>query len=161
MFRTDSLSIIRSISLYTQQQHMSYSLAYSLRPASAWNIATYRHHITRMHLLPLTMERKLLYWQNILHSLRNILPSYYFNPLKAELNPICCLLALLGAHHFLHVSRIRVNLLIFNCNVTQHFIYNVFYISLQHIYIFTSNFTHPCNFSLTYTVAVYAVLSFW
>jgi hypothetical protein len=30
------------------------------------------------------------------------------NPLNAELNPICCLLALLGAHHFLHVSRIRV-----------------------------------------------------
>jgi len=32
-----------------------------------------------------------------------------FNPLNAELNPICYLLALLGAHHFLHVSRIRVN----------------------------------------------------
>jgi len=29
-------------------------------------------------------------------------------PLNAELNPICYLLALLGAHHFLHVSRIRV-----------------------------------------------------
>ena len=32
------------------------------------------------------------------------------NPLNPELNPICYLLALLGAHHFLHVSRIRVNL---------------------------------------------------
>jgi hypothetical protein len=31
------------------------------------------------------------------------------NPLNAELNPICYLLALLGSHHFLHVSRIRVN----------------------------------------------------
>ena len=30
------------------------------------------------------------------------------NPLNPELNPICCLLALLGVHHFLHVSRIRV-----------------------------------------------------
>jgi len=30
-----------------------------------------------------------------------------FNPLNPELNPICYLLALL-AHHFLHVSRIRV-----------------------------------------------------
>jgi len=29
-------------------------------------------------------------------------------PLNAELNPICHLLALLGVHHFLHVSRIRV-----------------------------------------------------
>jgi len=35
------------------------------------------------------------------------------NPLKPELNPICYLLALLGAHHFLHVSRIRVKLLNF------------------------------------------------
>jgi len=31
------------------------------------------------------------------------------NPLNAELNPICHLLALLGAHHIFHVSRIRVN----------------------------------------------------
>jgi hypothetical protein len=30
------------------------------------------------------------------------------NPLNTELNPICCLLALLGAHDFLHVSRIGV-----------------------------------------------------
>ena len=31
------------------------------------------------------------------------------NPLNAELNPICYLLALLEAHHILHVSGIRVN----------------------------------------------------
>jgi len=31
-----------------------------------------------------------------------------FNPLNAELNPICHLLAILGAHHILHVSRMRV-----------------------------------------------------
>jgi hypothetical protein len=31
------------------------------------------------------------------------------SPLNAELNPICHLLALLGAHHIFHVSRIRVN----------------------------------------------------
>jgi len=30
------------------------------------------------------------------------------NPLNAELNPICYLLALLGAHRILHFSRIRV-----------------------------------------------------
>ena len=34
-----------------------------------------------------------------------------FNPLNPELNHICYLLALLGAHHFLHVSRLRVKLL--------------------------------------------------
>jgi hypothetical protein len=34
--------------------------------------------------------------------------SNAINPLNPELNPICYLLALLGAHYFLHVSRIRV-----------------------------------------------------
>jgi len=32
------------------------------------------------------------------------------NPFTAELNPICPLLALLGAHHILHISRIRVKM---------------------------------------------------
>jgi len=40
------------------------------------------------------------------------------NLLNAELNPTCHLLALLGAHHILHVSRTRVN-------VTYLFIYSV------------------------------------
>ena len=34
----------------------------------------------------------------------------YFNPLNAELNPICHLLALLGAHLIFHVSGLRVNI---------------------------------------------------
>jgi len=33
------------------------------------------------------------------------------NPLNTELNPICRLLALLGAHHTLHISRISVKIL--------------------------------------------------
>ena len=37
------------------------------------------------------------------------LMSVSINPLNAELNPICQLLALLGAHPLLHISRIRVN----------------------------------------------------
>jgi hypothetical protein len=32
------------------------------------------------------------------------------NPLNTKLNPICHLLALLGARHILDVSRIRVNI---------------------------------------------------
>jgi len=39
--------------------------------------------------------------------------SQSINPLNPKLNPICYLLALLGAHHFLHVSRIRDKLLTF------------------------------------------------
>ena len=37
-----------------------------------------------------------------------VLQFCVINPLNPELNPICYLLALLGAHHFLHVSRMRV-----------------------------------------------------
>jgi len=33
-----------------------------------------------------------------------------FNPLNAELNVICHMLALLGSHPIFHVSRVRVNL---------------------------------------------------
>jgi len=35
--------------------------------------------------------------------------SKSLHPLNAKLNPICHLLALLGAHHILHFSRVRVN----------------------------------------------------
>ena len=44
------------------------------------------------------------FWIMVLESCANGL-----NPLNAELNPTCHLLALLGTHHILHVSRIRVN----------------------------------------------------
>jgi len=39
------------------------------------------------------------------------------NSLNAKLNPTCRLLAVLGAHHILHVSRIRVNTLPYNIPV--------------------------------------------
>ena len=38
-----------------------------------------------------------------------ILAINLVNPLNTELNPICHLLALLGAHHIFHVSGLRVN----------------------------------------------------
>ena len=50
------------------------------------------------------------------------------NPLNAELNPICYLLALLGAHYFLHVSRIRVKSLILRLLMLYIYIYIYIYI---------------------------------
>ena len=47
-----------------------------------------------------------------------------FNPLNPELNPICNLLALLRAHHFLHVSRIRVKLLTFRLLMSYIYIWS-------------------------------------
>ena len=48
-----------------------------------------------------------------------ILRYFYINPLKAEFNPICHLLALLGAHHIFHISGLRVNC-ITNCMSIYH-----------------------------------------
>ena len=49
------------------------------------------------------------YWLRLwMYPFKDEAQTALFNPLNAELNPICYLLALLGAHHFLHVSRIRV-----------------------------------------------------
>jgi len=56
-----------------------------------WRIMSQRKHIPKLHIFKMFISS--------------------FNPLKPELNPICYLLALLGAHRFLHVSRIRVKLL--------------------------------------------------
>ena len=50
----------------------------------------------------------------------NVTELVHFNPLNAELNPICYLLALL-AHHFLHVSRIRVKSL--NLRLLMSYVY--------------------------------------
>ena len=52
------------------------------------------------------------------------------NPLNPELNPICYLLALVGAHHFLHFSRIRVKVLTFR--LLMSYIYIYIYIESTH-----------------------------
>ena len=48
----------------------------------------------------------------------------WLNPLNPELNPICYLLALLGAHHFLHFSRIKVKLLTFRILMSYIYIWS-------------------------------------
>ena len=67
-----------------------------------------------------------------------ILALMYFeevsvNPLNAELNPICYLLALLGAHHFLHVSRIRVKSLTLRLLMSYICVY--IYIYMEHLFL--------------------------
>jgi len=53
------------------------------------------------------------------------------NPLKPELNPICYLLALL-AHHFLHVSRIRVKSLTIRLLMSYIYMEHLFLMFLDH-----------------------------
>jgi len=58
--------------------------------------------------------------------------SCFINPLNPELNPICYLLALLGAHHFLHVSRIRVKSLTFRRLISYIYMEHPFLMFLDH-----------------------------
>jgi len=44
----------------------------------------------------------------------------YFKPLNSEINPICHLLALLGSHHVLHISWLRVKVRHFPCLCGMH-----------------------------------------
>ena len=57
------------------------------------------------------------------------------NPLNAELNPICYLLALLGARHFLHVSRIRVKSLTLRLLISYIYIYIYIYIYMEYLFL--------------------------
>ena len=86
---------------------MSEGLVYTV--AEAWYLAKqgYLHVLLHDRYLP--------------HPFESI--TLFFNPLNPELNPICYLLALLGAHHFLHVSRIRVKLLTFRLLMSYIYIY--------------------------------------
>ena len=53
-----------------------------------------------------------LYMPHIQLKILSFFQQIVLNPLDAELNPICHLVALLGAHPILHISRISVNSLI-------------------------------------------------
>jgi len=65
------------------------------------------------------------------------------DPLNAKLNPTCYLLALLGAHHILHVSRVRVK---FRVDVDPPF-------SLVR-FIQRSYFHHPCRQNMLDTLFI-------
>jgi hypothetical protein len=73
-------------------------------PNQVWEKLLYCIHYfivyTRLHFI---LQHCIL-----LYKFFSLLPN--INPLKVELNPICHLLALLGVHHILHVSGIRVNI---------------------------------------------------
>ena len=62
-----------------------------------------------------------------------------FNPLNPELNPISYLLALL-AHHFLHVSRIRVK-----SKLTLRLLMSYIYVYV-YIHIYTHTHTHTYTY---------------
>jgi hypothetical protein len=49
-----------------------------------------------------------VYFCGLSHERHDFRRKKVINPLNAQLNPICHLLVLLGAHHILHISKLRV-----------------------------------------------------
>jgi len=75
-------------------------------------------------------------------SLQLLPETFLINSLNAELNPTCHLLPLLGAHHILHVSRIRVK------EEISEIWWNI-YIGLHVKYLlFLSDFNEPWIFRI-------------
>jgi len=97
----------------------SFTLAFALQLRKKHRKTSVRIRQTSVRLIKTSVNVQYTYYQNThtlqnthTHTLQNNIKTttVQINPLKPELNPICYLLALLGAHHFLHVSRIRVKL---------------------------------------------------
>jgi hypothetical protein len=97
-------------------------------PETCW--ASYKYRIIKFYIL-LHLFGFFFVNCTIMHGSTNIkfgeMFINLFNPLNAELNPICHLLALL-VHHFLHVSSIRVKSLTLRLLMSYIYIYIYIYI---------------------------------
>jgi hypothetical protein len=109
--KSGKIYIVHAQMLYSEPKHFHHSfleLCFCLQPhfLACWITITLLHaEFQNLKLFPNTiLNNKQLklsdkYLFNGMHFLS------YLNPLNTELNPICHLLALLGAHPILHVSR--------------------------------------------------------
>ena len=84
------------------------------------------------------------------------------NPLNVELNPVRHLLALVGAHQFVHVIRVRVKLNSLFRNYANRWIEirSAFYLSDSHINIVTCRHTFPRHLhgdAKTQTASIFTV----
>jgi len=137
MFRVVPLPIIRSANNYIYSiWYLSHRYCYLPLSWKCWNwfecAVGGAHHLISQ---PKAKIYASLYF-SIIYTPENYLVHGNiidnFNPLNPELNPICYLLALLGAHHFLHVSRIRVKLLTFRLLMSYIYMEHPFLMFLDH-----------------------------
>ena len=92
--------------------HSTFTCSYS------WGLEGYVHVTPYTILYETTEKHSECRWVFVMEDISSYgseisIEGFQINPLNPKLNPICYLLALLGAHHFLHVSRISVKLLTF------------------------------------------------
>ena len=96
---------------------------------SVWNATyvKYQNSVGSWISTILDQREDLMSWPKYFVCSKERKPALQFNPLNAELNPICYLLALLGVHHFLHVSRIGVKSLTLRLLMSYIYIYIYIY----------------------------------
>ena len=75
------------------------------------NVSTNKFKITKLDFIQRVLVCFDLFPEKI-----TLISLTMINLLNAELNPICHLLALVGAHHILHFSRVRVKGAVFLMN---------------------------------------------
>ena len=107
-------------------QHSSHQISYTIKLLANYEIRGF-HTSDNFH--PPLSNLKAYVSQSIGNQLQNYST---LNPLNPELNPICYLLALL-AHHFLHVSRIRVKSL--TLRLLLSYIYIYIYIYMERLFL--------------------------
>ena len=106
---------LRSIHIILKYYYFSYFIRIKVYTQKVCNLVHFFHCSTSREncytdCTP-KKDRKCTYnvtWRCIRLTIVAMEKRLCINPLNAELNPICHLLALLGAHHILHVSRLRV-----------------------------------------------------
>jgi hypothetical protein len=82
--------------------HRQYTEQHNEKDHPTWNTTIRIHNITiRIHNIAIRIHNIAIR----IHKKEYII--YKINPLNAELNPICYLLTLLGAHPIFHISRIK------------------------------------------------------
>ena len=123
MISTDNIKMIHCYNLHNTE---------NVYADSEWRISPcfYIYNSFIFYKLPFSHTRYV--HRNTTHNeISNVLQNeplpQGFNPLNPELNPICYVLALLGAHHFLHVRRIRVKSLTFRRLMSYIYIYIYIY----------------------------------
>ena len=106
---------LRMRSAWTEPVRL-HCLQYSTRPRLVTYFLTVLCYFGRQRRCELGTEQDGVLWVDIMrrtlafiHTYGHSRKLFPINPLNTELNLICYLLVLIGAHHFLHVSRIRVN----------------------------------------------------
>ena len=119
-----TLSVHQPINALNEMQFVRYNSCQLWNSYWPWIVLCKLYFIV-FFKVPLLVDILIVRMSTVCATWNTQIFSYSYNPLNAELNPICYLLALL-AHHFLHVSRIRVKSLTLRLLMSYIYIWSAY-----------------------------------